>query len=435
MPLQHSVCTAISIFMFSPTASNLSDPAIRDEDSSESSNARMEMTGDLADFSLTDILQMLSLTRKTGMLFLESKHYASHILIEDGKITYASLRPGASFAERLVRQNKISAKVLAKLKSFGMQHQGIWSLQNLIVESGLLTKEELHTIARRYLTDVIGNLISIKEGKFGIELNRVEMPEPFSEIRLPDGVEVGEVLLTAASEKDEAEKIVQTEEADTAHWADDFDFELLLSGKVQNPHAASNVIPFNDQVTQETTHKEKLPPTERALLLLSLLSEMREQSSEIEIILLIMRYASEVASRGILFAVKDEEIYGFGQFNVTSRNKDLMPDDAVRAIHIPVGEGTLFDKVLWTGQPFIGTLQQGHGHDEIFKSIGGLGANVTAFAMPMFCNNKASWVFYGDNYPDQSNLEGLDGLVALVTQGALVLEKMALEQKLKSLLQ
>jgi hypothetical protein len=420
--------------MLSPTASNISDAAVRDEDSSEASNARMEMTGDLADFSLTDILQMLSLTRKTGMLFLESKHYTGHILIEDGKITYASLRPGASFAERLVRQNKISAKVLTKLRSFGSQHQGIWTLQNLILESGLLSKEELHTTARRYLTDVIGNLISIKEGRFGIELNRVEMPEPFSEIRLLDGVEVGEILLTAASEKDEAEKIIHAEEADAGHWADDFDFELLLSGKVQNPHAASNVIPFNDQVTQDTAQKEKLPPTERAVLLLSLLSEMRELFTEIEIILLIMRYASEVASRGILFAVKDDEIYGFGQFNVTSRNKDLPPDDAVRAIRIPVGEGTMFDKILWTGQPFIGTLQQGHGHEEIFKSIGGIGANVTAFALPLFCNNKASWVFYGDNYSDQSSLEGIDGLVALVTQGALVLEKMALEQELKGLL-
>jgi hypothetical protein len=420
--------------MLSPTASTISDAAVRDEDPSEASTARMEMTGDLADFSLTDILQMLSLTRKTGMLFLDSKHYSGHILIEDGKITYASLRPGVSFAERLVRQNKISAKVLTKLKSFGVQHQGIWTLQNLILESGILSKEELHTIARRYLTDVIGNLISIKEGRFGIELNRVEMHEPFSEIRLVEGVEVGEVLLTAASEKDEAEKIIHAEEADAAHWADDFDFELLLSGKVQNPHAASNVIPFNDQVIQETTQKEKLPPTERAMLLLSLLSEMREQSSEIEIILLIMRYASEVASRGILFAVKDDEIYGFGQFDVSSRSKGLTPDDAVRAIRIPVGEGTLFDKVLWTGQPFIGILQQGHGHDEIFKSIGGLGANVTAFALPLFCNNKASWVFYGDNYSDQSSLDGIDGLVALVTQGALVLEKMALEHKLQSLM-
>jgi hypothetical protein len=260
------------------------------------------------------------------------------------------------------------------------------------------------------------------------------MPEPFSEIRLLEGVEVGEVLLTAASEKDEAEKIIHAEEADASHWADDFDFELLLSGKVQNPHAASNVIPFNDQVTQDTTQKEKLPPTERAVLLLSLLSEMRELFSEIEIILLIMRYASEVASRGILFAVKDDEIYGFGQFNVSSRNKDLTPDEAVRAIRIPVGEGTMFDKVLWTGQPFIGNLQPGHGHDEIFKSIGGIGANVTAFALPLFCNNKASWVFYGDNYSDQSGLEGIDGLVALVTQGALVLEKMALEQKLEGLM-
>jgi hypothetical protein len=395
----------------------------------------MEMTGDLTDFSLTDILQMLSLTRKTGMLFLESKTCYGQVIIEDGRITYASLLPGESFAQCLVRENKISFKVLSELRSVGLRDEGIWTLQNLILESGVLPEAELDAVARRHLTTVIGNLIAIKDGRFGIELNRVEMPEPLSEIRLEHGLDVGEILLTAASERDEAEQIIYADSHDSAQWADDFNFDLAFDEKTYATPPLNNVIPFNDQIAQEQiAQKERLQPTDRALLLLSMLTEMRSYTSETEIILLIMRYASEVASRGILFAVRDNELSGVGQFDITSLDKEKTPDQAVRAIHIPIGEGTFFDNVLWNAQPFMGSLQEEPARYELFKAIGGIGTELTAFAMPLFRNNKAAWIIYGDNYPDLSTMEALDGLIALITQASLVMDKIDLEVKLNTAL-
>ncbi|MBI3654631.1 MAG: DUF4388 domain-containing protein [Acidobacteria bacterium] len=389
------------------------------------------MTGDLKDFSLTDILQMLSLTRKTGMLFLETKTCYGQIVIEDGKITYASLLPGESFAQCLVRENKISFKVLAELRSVGLRDEGIWTLQNLIVESGLLDAEELNITARRHLTTVVGNLISIKDGRFGIELNRVETPDRLNEIRIEEGLEVGEILLTAVSERDEAEKIIYADDS-AKHWADDFNFDLAFNEKTyqQHPHLqlVNNVIPFNDPLAQ----KERLQPTDRALLLLSMLTEMRTFTSETEIILLIMRYASEVASRGILFSIKESELSGVGQFDILSLDKSKTPDQAVREIRIPIGDGTLFDGVLWNAQPFIGAVQEDAARDSLFRTIGGIGTEITAFAMPLYRNNQATWVIYGDNYPDLAPMEALDGLIALVTQASLVLDKIDLEHKLNN---
>jgi hypothetical protein len=419
--------------MFSPTATNFSNAAVRGEKSSLSKSAHMEMTGDLKDFSLTDILQMLSLTRKTGMLFLETKACYGQIVIEDGKITYASLLPGESFAQCLVRENKISFKVLSELRSLGLRDEGIWTLQNLIVESGFSSDAELDVTARRHLTTVIGNLIAIKDGRFGIELNRVETPDSLNEIRLEHGLDVGEILLTAASERDEAEKFIYADDS-SKDWADDFNFDLAFNEKTyqtqQHPHLqlVNNVLPFNEQIIQ----KERLQPTDRALLLLSMLTEMRTFTSETEIILLIMRYASEVASRGILFTVKESELCGVGQFDIFSLDKNKTPDQAVRDIRIPIGDGTLFDNVLWNAQPFIGPVQDDPARYQLFRAIGGIGTEITAFAMPLYRNNQAAWVIYGDNYADLVAMEALDGLIALVTQASLVLDKIDLEHKLSS---
>ncbi len=425
--------------MFRPTANNFSNAAVRKDSGSLTTSAHMEMTGDLKDFSLTDILQMLSLTRKTGMLFLETKTCYGQIVIEDGKITYASLLPGESFSQCLVRENKISFKVLSELRSVGLRDEGIWTLHQLIVESGVMNEADLDATARRHLTTVIGNLIAIKDGRFGIELNRVETPDALNEIRLEHGLDVGEILLTAASERDEAEKFIYADDS-SKDWADDFNFDLAFNEKTyqpspQHPHLqlVNNILPFNDQIAQEQiAQKERLQPTDRALLLLSMLTEMRTFTSETEIILLIMRYASEVASRGILFTVKESELSGVGQFDISSLDKSKTPDQAVRDIHIPIGDGTLFDNVLWSAQPYIGSVQNDLARNELFRTIGGIGTDITAFAMPLYRNNQAAWVIYGDNYPDLAAMEALDGLIALVTQASLVMDKIDLEHKLNN---
>lgn len=397
--------------------------------SAPSKSGRSELTGDLGDFSLTDILQILSLTRKTGTLVVEASTCIGKVVVEDGKITYASLRPGESFAERLVRENRVSLETLDRLHGVGEQRDGVWTLHELLTESGVLTAHDLEHIARRHFQDIIGELISLKEGRFGIDLNQTMLPEPLSEVKLGDGVDVGEILLAAASERDEEERVIQLDESETPSWVDNLkldSWQMDDEPAYSRQQTASNVIPFNGQIA----NRVRLTPEERSLLLLSLLTEMRSHTEEIEIILLIMRYASEVASRGVIFFVREDEVCGFGQFEIDSLSAMQTADELVRDICIPVGEGSIFDTVLWTGQPFIGTLPQNHHHREMLKKIGGNESEISAFALPLFRNNEAIIVFYGDNYPDFSEISGFDGLVALVTQASLVLEKLELERRL-----
>ena len=54
----------------------------------------MQLTGDLSDFALTDILQILALSRKTGMVLLDGAGWAGKIVIESGRITEAWAEPG-----------------------------------------------------------------------------------------------------------------------------------------------------------------------------------------------------------------------------------------------------------------------------------------------------------------------------------------------------
>jgi hypothetical protein len=63
----------------------------------------MQLTGDLSDFALTDILQILALSRKTGMVLLEGAEWAGKIVVENGRITEASVQPGESLADSLFK--------------------------------------------------------------------------------------------------------------------------------------------------------------------------------------------------------------------------------------------------------------------------------------------------------------------------------------------
>lgn len=413
---------------------------------------RLEMNGDLADFSLTDVLQILSISKKSGTLFLEADETVACILLEEGYITHASIRPGESFAERLLRENRISEAVLNELKGVGVQDGGIWNLQTLITESGVMGRKDLYTLARRHLQAIIGYLLSVERGRFGFDLSVRILLDPFNEVALPHGIEVGELLLASATARDESEVMGQgnfvaggkddearrqQEEADT--WGDDFEFgarpvEALaypaatISGFEVDPD--KKLFSLSEAFAEEI--QEQIPKEQKSALVVSLLAEMRACSFEAEVSLVIMRYMSEVAPRSILFMVKNDAIQGLGQFGIESLIADKSADEAIRSIRIPIGCGSLFDQVLATGQPLIGIIPDNPQHEYIFDIIGGNGSELTAFILPIFRNNQAVYLVYGDNYPSLGELNGLDGLVALTTQAGIVLEKMDLENRINN---
>jgi len=393
----------------------------------------MELSGDLSDFALTDILQILALSRKSGTLSLQSGDLDGVVVVVRGRITYASFRPGESLAERLLREGRIGHDALGRLRQVGGSGAGVWTLRTLILESGAISEADLEALAKRHICEVVASLVQLERGRFGIELNTTETVDTLEDIGISDGLDIGEVLLGAAKQVDEDSR----EEEEPG----------LLPGDTLS--AVSEIGPWEAPAADKLLLETRLPGfgapvidvlergrsgrAERATLLCSLLAELRSHSFEAEVSLLIMRYASEVAMRGVLFVVKENEISGLGQFGVARGGAGKSPDDMVREIHIPLGSKSIFDRVVRNGQPFIGRIPENYWHTELLRRIGGNGMPLQVFALPLVCNDRTVFVFYGDNYPGKTELNGIDELVALVNQASIVLEKIVLERTLEQM--
>lgn len=382
----------------------------------------MELNGDLSDFALTDILQILALSRKTGTVLLENGTLAGKIIMEDGRITHASLWPGESFVDGLAKREVVGVEILGKFREIGMQCGGIWTVESLIVESGMMTRGALQAEARRHVRSVVGRLVGLEKGRFGIAVNQASVPNLLDEVKLTDGLEVGEVLLGSAKERDEALR----DELGHEESSNDSNPGAFNRNKDRAELGTDN----DSQSDEQAITPFRNGHLDGSQLLCSLLAELRFHSYEAEVSLAIMRYASEVAARGILFVVKELELCGRGQFGLGSNTLDGTADRFVRGLRIPLDVDSLFSRVVRSGLPFVGPIPRDYWNQEILSKLGGINDDLALFALPLACNDRTVLVVYGDNYPGGSDLKGISELEALVSQASLVLEKISLERRL-----
>ncbi len=386
----------------------------------------MQLTGDLSDFALTDILQILALSRKTGMVLLEGAGWAGKIIVENGRITEAWAQPGETLADSLALAGLLSPDA-ARAHSIAGRTDG--KLEALLVGRGILTRNGLTAAARRHTQRVIGRLVRQEKGRFSIALGEALLPQSVGSLRLVDGLEVGEALLFAAHEQDESFK-----ERDLQRLNEEDDYSFNLNGG-RETRPLSERGDLKELRAMEPRSEELLGPEhhDRSALLCSLLAEMRQHSFEAEVSLLIMRYASELASRGILFAIKDSKLCGLGQFGVGHGKDGKSADELVREICLPLDADSVFARVVKTGEAFVGEMPDSYWFSELLSHVGGFGHELQLFVLPLTCNDSAAFVIYGDNYPGQGDLNGVTELVALASQASLVLERIALQRRVVQL--
>jgi len=72
--------------------------------------------------------------------------------------------------------------------------------------------------------------------------------------------------------------------------------------------------------------------------------------------LLILRYASEVVNRAVLFMVKKNEVRGLGQFGIELKGRSA--DQVVRNITIPLDKPSLFLNAIESRRSYTGMLRK-----------------------------------------------------------------------------
>ena len=381
----------------------------------------MQLTGDLSDFALTDILQILALSRKTGMVLLEGAGWAGRITIENGRITEATLQPGESLTESLSLAGLLGPHQNSLAANADLTQQ---QLEKLLVSTGILTRNGLVAAIKRHTQRVIGKLVRLEKGHFSIALGELMRAQTDSGSRLNEGLDVGEALLYAAHEQDEAYK-----ERESSQQQEDPGVSLT-GGRDTRPLVSHHQARLAQFVNDDAAEPENLS---RSNLLCSLLAEMKQHSFEAEVSLMIMRYASELATRGILFAIKDSTLCGLGQFGLSHGKDGKSADEMVRQLRLPLDADSVFARVVRTGEPFVGEMPDNYWFSELLTRIGGYGRELKLFVLPLTCNESPAFVIYGDNYPGQSELKGVRELVALASQASLVLERIALQRRVSQL--
>ena len=129
----------------------------------------MALRGNLRDFTITQLLNLINLARKTGTLVVDGPSEQAYVSFRDGKLAYARVgQDDGSLAAVLHKANKLTAKqyraIVQRAGRINDKELGL-----LLINAGYLSQEEILANLQGYFTEAIRRLFTWVEGFFRFE--------------------------------------------------------------------------------------------------------------------------------------------------------------------------------------------------------------------------------------------------------------------------
>ncbi|MBI4732746.1 MAG: DUF4388 domain-containing protein [Chloroflexi bacterium] len=143
----------------------------------------MALRGNLRDFTITQLLNLINLAQKTGTLVVEGPTETAQVAFRDGKLAYAQVGQGVSgLAYILHKANKLSSGQFKAIQQRSNQISDK-ELGLLLINAGYLTQEDILTNLQQYFGDIVQRLFTWVEGFFHFE-NDILPPDDRISVRL-----------------------------------------------------------------------------------------------------------------------------------------------------------------------------------------------------------------------------------------------------------
>ena len=161
----------------------------------------MSLSGNLKTMDLAELLQWVSLGRKTGSLTFVKNKAKNHVFFKDGKIISSkSNEPNRQLGHFLLFQGKITEAQLKR--ALELQLQSRQSLGKILVQEGLITKEEVERALISRTEEVIYDLFLWEEGYFHFTVNGFNLDE-----LIPIDLDINTIIFEGVRRKDEWARI------------------------------------------------------------------------------------------------------------------------------------------------------------------------------------------------------------------------------------
>lgn len=129
----------------------------------------MALKGNLRDFSITQLLNLINLAQKTGTLVIEGPGETARVAFRQGKLAYAQLGgEDGSLAAILHQTRRISASQYKLLKERASTMSDK-ELGLLLINAGYLTQDDILFSLQTYFINIIRRLFTWVEGFFRFE--------------------------------------------------------------------------------------------------------------------------------------------------------------------------------------------------------------------------------------------------------------------------
>ena len=184
-----------------------------------------------------------------------------------------------------------------------------------------------------------------------------------------------------------------------------------------------------DTWVEPDVQKPSEPVEPHMAKLSSFVAELNRQDISGEITLLALRFASEFASRAVLFLVRQEDMRGLGQFGV-DLGGELDSDRMIRSLLLQRTEDSIFNRVIETHQSYRGSPDNDEILDVLLQSLGGEIPG-ELYIGPIISMGKTAVVLYCDDLPERQGIEPTQSLDIFLSHTGLALDRAFLEMKLK----
>ncbi len=393
----------------------------------------MSFVGRLENLRLDEILQTLSLFRKSGELTLSRGEKKGVFLLNSGKMYHAANGYSApSVGELLLSHNLIERETLDAALATQRLAPKRKKLGAILVEMGAVDENDLHNVLTQQLQKIATEFMKWDSGFFSFKF--IDPHEEFEteiddeEAKLNEVVSIDPFILDLLSKVE-----------DVGGRGSVRPVPSLRSGRTESDSVVETSRELLNYMVDPTATIYQTDPTDEVTEWPSDLADLRTMMTEIhlrpfassgEIALLTLRYATSVVNRGVLFGVSEDKITGIGQFGI-GRAGDDSPDvtNRIRHLQIPTSENSVFAEVIKRKSSYHGRLDQCPWNNYLIDQIGGV-VPPEVIVAPIVVNGRVAVLFYGDSLPGGHPITSTHGLELLMIEAGLAIEKNLLTQKL-----
>lgn len=355
------------------------------------------LSGALKSITVSELLHFLALHRKSGKLSLRRRQGSGLILLRNGRIIYAaSSSVRESFGNILVCRGLISEAVLTEALERQQSSGENRRLGAVLIDMGVVREEDVVEVVRYQVASVLAEVDQWQEGFF--RLDTMDIPEggevevDAQDFVVTEGLNTEQVLLQVAAELDEEE--ASAPEADGGAPAE-----------------------------------APAEPPARAASLRGIAEELPTLVLQGEISQMIMRRASTVVNRGILFIARESTAAGIGHFGLPPQSSPGLDRDAFQ---LPLAEASVVTDVIEHQETYHGSLPPTAGNERLVRLLGG-GHPSEVLVLPVRVGGTVELVLYGDNAPQNEPIGPFRSLELALSEAGVQIEKDMLDTRARSL--